>query len=94
MKKLWAGHHQGSHTPTSIGTILLSKMACQPKHFGRQCMTLFKQWFVIKIKQSKTTNLKTTHIEEFTLWILIKHMNVQLRITLLFWLCGNDSTVK
>ena len=25
-------------------------------------MTLFKQWFVIKIKQSKTTNLKTTHI--------------------------------
>ena len=32
--------------------------------------------------------------EEFTLWILIKHMNVQLRITLLFWLCGKDSTVK
>ena len=33
----WAGHHHGSHTPTSIGAILLSKMACQPKHFGRQC---------------------------------------------------------
>ena len=32
-----AGHHHGSHTPTSPGAILLSKMACQPKHFGRQC---------------------------------------------------------
>ena len=26
-----AGHHHGSHTPTSPGAILLSKMACQPK---------------------------------------------------------------
>ena len=25
-------HHHGSHTPTSPGAILLSKMACQPKH--------------------------------------------------------------
>ena len=33
-----AGHHHGSHTPTSPGAILLSKMACQPKHFGRQCI--------------------------------------------------------
>ena len=33
-----AGHHHGSHTPTSPGAILLSKMACQPKHIGRQCM--------------------------------------------------------
>ena len=33
-----AWHHHGSHTPTSPGAILLSKMACQPKHFGRQCM--------------------------------------------------------
>ena len=32
-----AGHHHGSHTPTSPGAILLSKMACQPKHIGRQC---------------------------------------------------------
>ena len=36
-----AEHHHGSHTPTSPGaillTILLSKMACQPKHIGRQC---------------------------------------------------------
>ena len=32
-----AWHHHGSHTPTSPGAILLSKMACQPKHFGRQC---------------------------------------------------------
>ena len=36
--RTWAGHHHGSHTPTSTGAILLSKMACQPKHFGRQCM--------------------------------------------------------
>ena len=33
-----AWQHHGSHTPTSPGAILLSKMACQPKHFGRQCM--------------------------------------------------------
>ena len=36
-RRTWAGHHHGSHTPTSTGAILLSKMACQPKHFGRQC---------------------------------------------------------
>ena len=28
-----AGHHHGSHTPTSPGAIL----PCQPKHIGRQC---------------------------------------------------------
>ena len=33
-----AGHHHGSHTATSPGAILLSKMACQPKHIGRQCI--------------------------------------------------------
>ena len=32
-----AGHHHGSHTPTSPEAVLLGKMACQPKHFGRQC---------------------------------------------------------
>ena len=35
--RTWAGHHHGSHMPTSTGAVLLSKMACQPKHFGRQC---------------------------------------------------------
>ena len=35
--KTRAGHHHGSHMPTSPGAILLSKMACQPKHIGRQC---------------------------------------------------------
>ena len=35
-----AWYHHGSHTPTSPGAILLSKRACQPKHFGRQCTTL------------------------------------------------------
>ena len=38
--RTWAGHHHGSHTPTSTGAILLSKMACQPKHFGRQCIII------------------------------------------------------
>ena len=32
-----AGHHHGSHTPTSPEAVLLGKMDCQPKHFGRQC---------------------------------------------------------
>ena len=45
-----AWHHHGSHTPTSPGAILLSKMACQPKHFivchGHLCMcfTLLQKW--------------------------------------------------
>ena len=40
-----AGHHHGSHMPTSPGAILLSKMACQPKHIGRQCSWLFSMYF-------------------------------------------------
>ena len=32
-----AGHHHGSHTPTSPEAVLLGKIACQPKHFGRLC---------------------------------------------------------
>ena len=36
--RIRAWHHQRSHTHTSPGAILLSKMACQPKHFGRQCI--------------------------------------------------------
>ena len=43
--RTWAGHHHGSHTPTSTGAILLSKMACQPKHFGRQCSTYLQKSF-------------------------------------------------
>ena len=34
------GHHHGSHTPTSPEAVLLGKMACQTKHFGRQCKSL------------------------------------------------------
>ena len=50
--RTWAGHHHGSHTPTSTGAILLSKMgkmACQPKHFGCQCTNkkdAIKKWKV------------------------------------------------
>ena len=45
-----AWHHHGSHTPTSPGPILLSKMACQPKHFGRQCIRSTISWCNDKIK--------------------------------------------
>ena len=37
-----AWHHHESHTPISPGAILLSKMACHPKHIGRQCMYLVR----------------------------------------------------
>ena len=32
-----AGHHNGSHTPTSPGPILLGKMAYHTKQISRQC---------------------------------------------------------
>ena len=32
-----AGHHHGSHTPTSPGTISLGKMAYHTKQIGREC---------------------------------------------------------
>ena len=32
------GHHHGSHTPTSPGTILLGKMAYHTKQIRRECM--------------------------------------------------------
>ena len=35
-----AGHHHGSHTPTSPGTILLGKMAYHTKQICRQCTRL------------------------------------------------------
>ena len=33
-----AGHHHGSHTPTSTGTVLLDKMAYHTKQICQQCM--------------------------------------------------------
>ena len=62
-----AWHHHGSHTSTSPGAILLSKMACQPKHFGRQCMgTAYGDWWCHKLyfiivlyeKQNQSMNCK------------------------------------
>ena len=35
-----AGHHHGSHTPTSPGTILVGKMAYHTKQICRQCNTI------------------------------------------------------
>ena len=32
-----AGHHHGSHTPTSPGTSLLGKMAYHTKQIRREC---------------------------------------------------------
>ena len=37
-----AGHHHGSHTPTSPGTILLGKMAYHTKQIRRECMYLLE----------------------------------------------------
>ena len=45
-----AWHHHGSHTPTSPGVILLSKMACQPKHFGRQCNLMNIEYLQVGIR--------------------------------------------
>ena len=44
-----AGHHHGNHTPTSPEAVLLGKMACQPKHFGRQCK--YKHFSVSKVSK-------------------------------------------
>ena len=33
-----AGHHHGSHTPTSLGTISLGKMAYHTKQIHRECI--------------------------------------------------------
>ena len=47
-----AWHHHGSHTLTSPGAILLSKMACQPKHIGRQCISSCQESFIYYIEIS------------------------------------------
>ena len=44
-----AGHHHESHTPTSPKAVLLGKMACQPKHFGRQCMHTLLPWIMVNL---------------------------------------------
>ena len=38
-----AGHHHGSHTPTSPGTISLGKMAYHTKQIRRECTYVGKQ---------------------------------------------------
>ena len=35
--RTWAGHHHGSHTPTSPKAVLLHKQATLGKHFCPQC---------------------------------------------------------
>ena len=50
-----AGHHHGNHTPTSPEAVLLGKTACQPKHFGRQCMCL--SYFITTVHLIKIINL-------------------------------------
>ena len=38
-----AGHHHGSHTPTSPEAVLLGKMAYRSKQIRRMCMTYPKE---------------------------------------------------
>ena len=38
--RIRAGHHHGSHMPTSPGTISLGKMAYHTKQIRRECMYL------------------------------------------------------
>ena len=40
-----AGHHHGSHTPTSPEAVLLGKMAYHPKHFCPECKLNFGGFF-------------------------------------------------
>ena len=35
--RTWAGHHHGSHTPTSPEAVLLGKMAYHTKQISWQC---------------------------------------------------------
>ena len=37
-----AGHHHGSHTPTSPETILLGKMTHHTKQIRRECISMVK----------------------------------------------------
>ena len=39
-----AGHHHGSHTPTSPGTILLGKIAYHTKQIRRECTSLLNDY--------------------------------------------------
>ena len=41
------GHHHGSHTPTSTGTILLGKMAYHTKQIRRECISTASFCFTI-----------------------------------------------
>ena len=53
-----ARHYHRSHTATSPVANLLSKMACQPKHFGPQCISF---WVAIK-KKTNTNEMEKGHM--------------------------------
>ena len=65
-----AGHHHGSHMPTSPGAILLNKMACQPKHIGRQCNTHSS----LQLYSTQRKLLKSIYI-----------MRLQMQLDIFFW---------
>ena len=44
-----AGHHHGSHTPTSPEAVLLGKMAYHTKQIRRQCTYLYKEKMILPI---------------------------------------------
>ena len=57
-----AGHHHGSHTPTSPGAILHSKMACQPEHIGCQCTKCHHCILERPYQQAKVDNIRLNKI--------------------------------
>ena len=59
------GHHHGSHTTTSPGTILLGKMAYHTKQIRRQCMLIHQaKQFAIQLEVFKKLS-KISHYHLF-----------------------------
>ena len=88
-----AGHHHGSHMPTSPGAILLSKMACQPKHIGHQCICwMFSSIFRIKERQNVMEDcanicvlLRKAELYLIKCGFSKKTQNIWKKISYLFW---------
>ena len=53
-----AGHHHGSHTPTSPEAILLGKMAYHIKQIRRECIVLINLTMCTVVKPSLHARMK------------------------------------
>jgi hypothetical protein len=60
-----AGHHHGSHTPTSPGTVLLGKMAYHTKQICRQCISPKKIVFSGCQLREIITNIRIFGIQDW-----------------------------